>query len=68
MAHRRRLQRFYKMTGSGNDFVVFNAADGPLSEIENPDTTPVRAGHGRWRGWRGLPGDGGRRRCPNALL
>ena len=38
MAQRRGLKRFYKMTGSGNDFVVFNAADGPLSEIENPET------------------------------
>ncbi|MDQ6871557.1 MAG: diaminopimelate epimerase [Gemmatimonadota bacterium] len=38
MAQLRRLRRFYKMTGSGNDFVVFNAADGALSEIENPDT------------------------------
>jgi diaminopimelate epimerase len=38
MAQRRGLQRFYKMTGSGNDFVVFNAADGALKEIENPDT------------------------------
>jgi diaminopimelate epimerase len=38
MTQRRGLNRFYKMTGSGNDFVVFNAADGPLSEIENPET------------------------------
>jgi diaminopimelate epimerase len=38
MAERHKLQRFYKMTGSGNDFVVFNAADGAVTEIENPKT------------------------------
>ncbi len=38
MSQHRSHQRFYKMTGSGNDFVVFNAADGPVNEIENPDT------------------------------
>jgi diaminopimelate epimerase len=38
MPQRRTLQRFYKMTGSGNDFVVFNAADGATGEIENPET------------------------------
>jgi diaminopimelate epimerase len=30
-------QRFYKMTGSGNDFVVFNGAAGPVSHLENEE-------------------------------
>ena len=30
-------QRFYKMTGSGNDFVVFNAAAGSVSDLENEE-------------------------------
>ena len=28
-------QRFYKMTGSGNDFVVFDASDGSTRDFEN---------------------------------
>ena len=28
-------RRFYKMSGSGNDFVFFDASDGDLSEVEN---------------------------------
>jgi len=28
-------RRFYKMSGSGNDFVFFDASDGDLSEGEN---------------------------------
>lgn len=31
-------QRFYKMTGSGNDFVVFNAGAGDVSQLENEET------------------------------
>ena len=30
-------QRFYKMTGSGNDFVVFNATAGSVSHLENEE-------------------------------
>jgi diaminopimelate epimerase len=30
-------QQFYKMTGSGNDFVVFNATGGSVSHLENED-------------------------------
>jgi len=30
-------QRFYKMTGSGNDFVVFNGAAGSVSHLENEE-------------------------------
>ena len=29
-------RRFYKMSGSGNDFVFFDATDGDLSDLENP--------------------------------
>ena len=29
---------FYKMTGSGNDFVVFDSAGGPFGELETPAT------------------------------
>jgi len=38
MAARLEGQRFYKMTGSGNDFVVFNAADGQVGQLENEQT------------------------------
>ena len=31
-------QRFYKMTGSGNDFVVFDASDGSTRDFENEST------------------------------
>jgi diaminopimelate epimerase len=31
-------QRFYKMTGSGNDFVVFDASAGAVGHLENPET------------------------------
>ncbi len=30
-------QQFYKMTGSGNDFVVFNAAAGSVNHLENEE-------------------------------
>ena len=35
MAVRLEGQRFYKMTGSGNDFVVFDASDGSKRDFEN---------------------------------
>jgi diaminopimelate epimerase len=38
MASRIEGQRFYKMTGSGNDFVVFDASAGPVSHLENEAT------------------------------
>jgi diaminopimelate epimerase len=31
-------QRFYKMTGSGNDFVVFDASGGSVGHLENEET------------------------------
>ena len=54
MTQRRKLLRFYKMTGSGNDFVVFNAADGPVSEIENPDTIRLLSARGTGVGADGV--------------
>ena len=38
MAARLEGQRFYKMTGSGNDFVVFDATAGGVSHLENEET------------------------------
>jgi diaminopimelate epimerase len=54
MAQRHKLQRFYKMTGSGNDFVVFNAADGPLSELENPEAIRILSARGTGVGADGV--------------
>jgi diaminopimelate epimerase len=54
MAQPRRLRRFYKMTGSGNDFVVFNAADGALTEIENPETIRLLSARGTGVGADGV--------------
>ena len=54
MAHRRGLQRFYKMTGSGNDFVVFNAADGAPNELENPETIRMLSARGTGVGADGV--------------
>ena len=54
MAQRPRLQRFYKMTGSGNDFVVFNAADGAVRQLENPDTIRLLSARGTGVGADGV--------------
>src|SRR5207302_6513236 len=51
---RPRLQRFYKMTGSGNDFVVFNAADGPLSDVENSEAIRILSARGTGVGADGV--------------
>jgi diaminopimelate epimerase len=42
------------MTGSGNDFVVFNAADGVLSEIENPEMIRLLSARGTGVGADGV--------------
>lgn len=34
-------RRFYKMTGSGNDFVVFESGGGPFGDLESPG--PIRS-------------------------
>jgi diaminopimelate epimerase len=31
-------RHFYKMSGSGNDFVVFDSRDGPVRDLEDPET------------------------------
>jgi diaminopimelate epimerase len=54
MAQRGKVRRFYKMTGSGNDFVVFNAADGAASEIENPDAIRLLSARGTGVGADGV--------------
>ena len=55
MAQRGRQQRFYKMTGSGNDFVVFNAADdGSVTGIENPETIRLLSARGTGVGADGV--------------
>ena len=38
MAPRLEGQKFYKMTGSGNDFVVFDATGGSVAHLENEET------------------------------
>ena len=38
MAPRTEGQKFYKMTGSGNDFVVFDATGGSVAHLENEET------------------------------
>ena len=37
MAPRPEGQRFYKMTGSGNDFVIFDSTGGVVGYLENPE-------------------------------
>ena len=54
MAQRGRVRRFYKMTGSGNDFVVFNAADGAAGEIENPEAIRLLSARGTGVGADGV--------------
>lgn len=54
MAKRGGPQRFYKMTGSGNDFVVFNATGGAASRLENPETIRVLSARGTGVGADGV--------------
>jgi diaminopimelate epimerase len=54
MARRVGAQRFYKMTGSGNDFVVFNASDGAASELENAETIRMLSARGTGVGADGV--------------
>ena len=54
MGHRRGQQRFYKMTGSGNDFVVFNASDGATRELENPEAIRILSARGTGVGADGV--------------
>ena len=54
MAQRRGPQRFYKMTGSGNDFVVFDLSDGSAGEFENPEAIRLLAARGTGVGADGV--------------
>jgi diaminopimelate epimerase len=54
MAVRREGQRFYKMTGSGNDFVVFVATDGPIGHLENEQAIRTLSARGTGVGADGV--------------
>ena len=47
-------QRFYKMTGSGNDFVVFNASAGSVRHLENEDAIKSLSARGTGIGADGV--------------
>ena len=71
MAPRPTGQRFYKMTGSGNDFVVFDASDGRRGATSRTWTLSrslSARGTGHRGGRRRLPREGGGGRRPDALL
>jgi diaminopimelate epimerase len=54
MAPRSEGQRFYKMTGSGNDFVVFDSTGGAASHLENEKTIRSLAARGTGIGADGV--------------
>lgn len=47
-------RRFYKMSGSGNDFVFFESTDGDMSELENPDAIRALSARGTGVGADGV--------------
>jgi len=47
-------ERFYKMTGSGNDFVIFQSETGRVSDLENPDAIRRLSGRGTGVGADGV--------------
>lgn len=47
-------QKFYKMTGSGNDFVVFDSTDGAAAHLENADAIRALAARGTGVGADGV--------------
>ena len=47
-------QSFYKMTGSGNDFVVFDSTNGKASHLENSDTIRLLSARGTGVGADGV--------------
>ncbi|HTD82999.1 MAG TPA: diaminopimelate epimerase [Gemmatimonadaceae bacterium] len=47
-------RHFYKMTGSGNDFVVFDSTGGATTHLENPDTIRSLAARGTGVGADGV--------------
>ena len=54
MASRSEGQPFYKMTGSGNDFVVFDSTGGAASYLENEETIRALAARGTGVGADGV--------------
>ncbi|MDQ6770398.1 MAG: diaminopimelate epimerase [Gemmatimonadota bacterium] len=54
MTTRAEPQRFYKMTGSGNDFVVFNATKEVATSLENPETIRALSARGTGVGADGV--------------
>jgi diaminopimelate epimerase len=54
MVRRPEGQRFYKMTGSGNDFVVFDSSAGVTSQLENAATITSLAARGTGIGADGV--------------
>src|SRR4051812_15327133 len=54
MANRGAGQPFYKMSGSGNDFVVFDATRGPLPAFENPAAIQTLSARGTGVGADGV--------------
>lgn len=47
-------RRFYKMSGSGNDFIFFDLSDGPVEAMENPDTIGAMSARGTGIGSDGV--------------
>ena len=47
-------RRFYKMTGSGNDFVVFDVGDEPAPELERPEVIRALCARGTGIGADGM--------------
>jgi diaminopimelate epimerase len=54
MVPRREGQRFYKMTGSGNDFVVFDSSAGVTTQLENAEMITSLAARGTGIGADGV--------------
>jgi len=54
MVARPQGQRFYKMTGSGNDFVVFNSSAGATTQLENAETIASLSARGTGIGADGV--------------
>ena len=54
MVRRPEGQRFYKMTGSGNDFVVFDSSAGVTTQLENAETIASLAARGTGIGADGV--------------
>jgi diaminopimelate epimerase len=54
MAGRLEGRRFFKMTGSGNDFVVFDSARGSVVDLEKPETIRALSSRGTGIGADGV--------------